>query len=82
MPYSSVPQSTTEEVRAGTRRQEMKQKPARNTAHCLYPHGLLSLHHIHSVINFPVIAVAKVKWAFPYLSLINKMYCFLIYRPI
>ena len=61
MPYSSVPQSTTEEVRAGTRRQEMKQKPARNTAHCLYPHGLLSLHHIHSVINFPVIAVAKVK---------------------
>lgn len=41
--YSSKVTLSLREVRVGTWRQELKQKPPRSAAYCLAPHSLLSL---------------------------------------
>lgn len=76
----------TPELRAGTWRYELKQRPGRSSAFWLVSHGLLSLLSCITQDTWPGVVLPRVGWTLPHPSLIENMLSvsvyILAYRPI
>jgi hypothetical protein len=70
LPLGSPP---LQEVRKGTWRQELMQRPWRGDASWLAPHGLLSCFLIEPRTTNPGMAPSRMGWALSPQSLIKKM---------
>jgi hypothetical protein len=60
-------------TKAGTWRQELMQRPWRNAAYWLAPHGLLILLSTKPRTTSPGVVPPTMDWALPHQSLIKKI---------